>query len=343
MDSSTEAPPGNSVIEERRARRRVSATIPKEGEAAERLGRRASGPGQIPWRGYRAVLSRVLVEATSDRIGLVAAGCAFYGMLALFPALSLIVSIYGLAFDPAAVETQLALLDGVLPLPALELVASMLNGLVTANPRRLGIGALTALLLTLWSASAGMKAVLAALNLAYEQNEKRGILRFQLAALGFTLAAIAGVAFALACIVALPAILGGFGMVEPFLVRGVSIAAMLLAVMVGLSLLYRFGPSREPARWVWITPGSVVATLLWAIASILFSLYVQHFATLDATYGPLGAVVVLLLWFYVTAFVVLLGAELNAELELQTACDTTVGPEAEMGGRGAFVADHVAD
>lgn len=325
----------------RRARRSHGQAL--HGEEAASLGRDADHPGQIPRRGWGRVAARVFHEAISDRIGLVAAGCAFYGLLALFPALSLLVSVYGLAFDPSAVERQVSLLDGVLPAPALELLGSMLQGLTSQNPQRLGVGALLALLFTLWTASAGTKALMSALNLAYEQVEQRSFVAFQLAALGFTLAAIAGMAAALACIVALPALLGAFGIAEPFVVRAASLGAMLLAVLVGLSLLYRFGPARTPARWGWITPGSLLATLLWAAASILLSLYVQHFASLDATYGPLGAVVGLLLWFYGTAFVVLLGAELNAELELQTARDTTTGPSERMGSRGAFVADHVAE
>jgi membrane protein len=199
-------------------------------------------------------------------------------------------------------------------------------------------------LVALWSASAGTKALMSALNVAYEEEEKRGLIRFNLTALFFTLCGILGVVVALALIVGLPAFLR-LEMVGPagqLAARGVSHLLLLVCVVLGLALLYRYAPSRRRANWRWITPGSLVAAVAWLAASILFSLYVGRFASYDATYGPLGAVVVLLIWFYLSAFVVMLGAELNAELELQTSRDTTRGPERPLGRRGAFVADHVA-
>jgi membrane protein len=196
----------------------------------------------------------------------------------------------------------------------------------------------------LWSASAGTKALIMSLNIAYEEEEKRSLLRYNLTALFFTLCGVLGVSVALSVIVGLPALLqldwlGGLGRVAA---RLVSYLLLLGFVVLGLALLYRFAPSRNEAHWHWITPGSALAAVLWLLASVLFSFYVSRLASYDATYGSLGTVVVVLFWFYISAFVVMLGAELNAELELQTKQDTTTGPERPMGERGAFVADHVA-
>lgn len=307
-------------------------------------GHDARTPAEIPAQGWWQVLRRVWGEATSDQVLMVAASCAFYATLALFPALSVLISLYGLLFDPSAIETQLAAVRDVLPVAVFTLVAQRLHDLVTQPAATLSGGLAVGVLIALWSASAGTKALIYALNVAYEEREKRGFVRFQLMALLFTLCGIAGVAVALALIVALPPLLqlealGAFGRIGA---RLVSYLVLFGCVILGLSLLYRFAPSRREARWHWVTPGSALAAGLWLGASILFSVYVANFASYDATYGSLGAVAVLLLWFYLSALVVILGAELNAELELQTRYDTTSGHPRPMGQRGAFVADHVA-
>lgn len=307
-------------------------------------GHDARTPAEIPPHGWWQVLKRVWGEATSDQVLMVAASCAFYATLALFPALSVLISLYGLLFDPAAIETQLAAVRDVLPDAVFTLVAQRLHDLVAQPATALSWGLAIGVLIALWSASAGTKALIYALNVAYEEREKRGFVRFQLMALLFTLCGIAGVAVALALIVALPPLLqletlGASGRIGA---RLVSYLILFGCVILGLSLLYRFAPSRREARWRWVTPGSALAAGLWLGASILFSVYVANFASYDATYGSLGAVAVLLLWFYLSALVVILGAELNAELELQTRHDTTRGSERPMGSRGAFVADHVA-
>ena len=208
----------------------------------------------------------------------------------------------------------------------------------------LGLSLLISTLIALWSASTGTKAMLSALNMAYEETEQRGFLKFQAMGLAMTLAGILGAVFGIAILVFVPVLVNylGFTWHVKGLLQAASFLVLILFVLLSLSLLYRFGPCRRSARWTWVTPGSLLATLLWLIASALFSFYVAHLASYDATYGPIGAVVGVMMWFWVSAYVVLLGAELNAELELQTAEDSTEGGPRPMGDRGAFVADHVA-
>ena len=331
------------------------AAAPAAGRAPappRRLGRGARQPLHIPWAGWKRVIRRTVSEMISDRIGLAAAGCAFYATLALFPAISTLVSLYGLAFDPNTVEPQLRVLRDLLPRPAFQLISERVHTLVTQPRGTLTIGLIIGLLITLWSASAATKSMIAALNIAYEEQETRSLLRYHATALSMTLCGITGAALAVALLVFLPAVLDfipshfGFRAVEEGTQRLIQLGGpvvMLLFVGGAFSLLYRFGPSRRGAGWQWVTPGSLLATVLWLLASVAFSFYVGHFASYDATYGPLGAVVGIMMWFFVTAYVVLLGAELNAELELQTAMDSTAGQPCPIGHRGAYVADHVAE
>ncbi len=312
-------------------------------EAAS-LGRLADSPADIPWKGWKRVMRRTWGELISDRISLVAAGCAFYGTLALFPAISMLVSIYGLAFDPVTVEPQLATLQDLLPPTAFDLISQRVHLLVSKPPATLTARLLVSIGVTLWSSATGTKSIIAALNLAYEERERRSFLRYQATAFVMTLIGLVGAVLGLGFVVALPPALAflGYGGNAAALARAASLVLLVTFVMGSLSLLYRFGPCRQAARWRWITPGSTLATVLWVAASALFSFYVAHLATYDVTYGPLGAVVGVMMWFYVTVYVVLLGAELNAELELQTARDSTDGPPRPSGRRGAYVADHVA-
>ena len=335
-DSMIPPPPGRAdVIDAARA-----LAAPDSGA----LGRQANSPVDIPWQGWKRVIRRTWSELISDRVSLVAAGCAFYGTLALFPAISMLVSIYGLAFDPVTVEPHLATLQDLLPPAAYDLIAQRVHMLVSNPPATLTVRLLVSTGVTLWSSATGTKSIIAALNLAYEERERRSFLRFQATAFAMTLLAFAGAVLGLGFLVALPPALDylGYAAQSAALVRTASLLLLVGFVMCSLSLLYRFGPCRTAAGWQWITPGSMLATLLWVAASALFSFYVGHLATYDVTYGPLGAVVGVMMWFFVTVYVVLLGAELNAELELQTARDSTNGPPKPIGRRGAYVADHVA-
>jgi membrane protein len=311
---------------------------------AARLGRMARRPLDIPWAGWRRVIARTAREVITDRISLSAAGCAFYATLALFPAISMLVSIYGLVFDPATVQPQLAVLQDLLPPAAFHLIADRVQMLVSKPAGTLTFSLVLSIMIALWSASTGVKSILGALNLAYEERERRSFISFQLTALGMTLGGILAAVIGLATLVLLPALESFFGVsaYAALIARVSGLAALVMFVLLALSLLYRFGPSRRSPSWHWVTPGSAVATLLWLLASALFSFYVQHLASYDATYGPLGAVVGVMMWFYVSAFAVLVGAELNAELELQTTRDSTSGDEKPIGARGAYVADHVA-
>jgi membrane protein len=308
------------------------------------IGRTARAPAHIPWNGWKQVLLRTWREISSDRIGLVAAGCAFWATLALFPAISMLISIYGLMFDPQTVEPQLEQLRPLLPPAAFTLIDQRVHSLVSRGGTTLGLSLLFSTAFAFWSASTGTKSLLSALNLAYEEEERRGFLRFQAIGLALTLCAILGAVLGIAILVGLPAVISFLGLSGHArgLLRFGSFAVLVIFLMLALSLLYRYGPSRRAAQWHWVTPGSILATVLWLAASALFSLYVGHLASYDATYGPLGAVAGVMMWFWVSAYVVLLGAELNAELEMQTIEDTTKGGPRPIGERGAFVADHVA-
>lgn len=313
---------------------------------ASALGRLADAPTAIPWPGWKAVLRRVGMEMISDRASMVAAGCAFYATLALFPVITMLISIYGLMFDPVTVEPQLEAVRGLLPPAAYDLIAERVHQLVTQPRQSLGLSLLISLGVTLWSSASGMKSLLAALNLAYEEAETRSFLRYQFTAFAMTLAAILAGTVGVTVLVGLPAVLAFLGVTAhtTLLIRLASFGVLVVSVALALAVLYRYGPARRrQPRWRWVTPGSLVATVLWVIASALFSYYVANFATYNAMYGSLGTVVGLMLWFWVSAYVVQLGAELNAELELQTARDSTRGPPRPLGRRGAYVADHVAE
>lgn len=266
-------------------------------------------PGCPLWR-------EVADVAFSDRISLVAAGCAFYAMLALFPALSLILSFYGIWFDPLSVEPQLEVLYRLLPEASYNLIAGRVHQLVATPRETLGLSVLIGGAIALWGSSAGIRALLGALNLAYHQPEARGTLAFYATALLLTVGAILAVTVGLGFLVALPAILDalGFPPRDALMVRGMSLMLLLFAVLIAIGALYRFGPARPPTHWRLLSAGSVLATLLWVVASAAFSLYVSNFATYDATYGPLGAAAALLTWLYVTVYLILLGAELDAAL-----------------------------
>jgi membrane protein len=312
--------------------------------AEAKLGHGARTPTQIPAAGWWDVLKRVWNETGSDQMSLIAASCAFYALLALFPAISVLISLYGLLFDPAAVQSQVQAMQGVLPDAAYQMISQRVTDVASTTSSALSWGLGIGIAFALWSASAGTKALMSSLNIAYEEEEKRGFIKYNLAALGFTLVGIIGVTVALTVIVGLPAILhlDWLGPMGAIAARVISYVVLLGFVILGLALVYRYAPSRDEAKWRWLTPGSILAAVVWLVASVGFSFYVSNFGSYDATYGSLGAVIVVLMWFYISAFVVMLGAELNAELELQTQDDTTSGPDRPMGRRGAFVADNVA-
>jgi membrane protein len=258
-----------------------------------------------------------LRASVSDRVALAAAGCAFFATLALFPAMSMLISIYGLVFNPRGVEVQVLWLRDLLPPNAYWLIADRLHHLVSQPPMRLGVGLGVSVLLTFWTATVGMRSMLSALTLAYGGQESRGFLRFLAVSLSMTLVAMLGAVLAIAILVGIPAV---FRYVTPWvwrmrLVHLASVIVLLGCAWLSLGLLYHFGPARPRRARHWITPGSVLALALWLVASGLLSFYIEHIATFGVTYGPLGAVAAVMLWFFVTAYAVLLGAEFNAQLD----------------------------
>ena len=272
-------------------------------------------------RGALAIGRRVMQAAASDRISLTAAGCAFYATLALFPGIFLLVLIYGMAFDSATVEPQLEVLRELVPPETFELIADRLHALVAQPRPAMNWGAIVSGGVAIWSASAGTRAMLGALNMAHDVLETRHFLHYHSLAIGITMAATVAATLAIASLVALPGVAALLGLPAPqaWTLRGMSMSTLLAFVFLGLIVVYRLGPSGRHPGLLWTLPGAVVATLIWAAASFGFTLYVSNFATYDLMYGPLGAVVVLLMWFWVSVYVVLLGAELNVALMAQHA------------------------
>jgi membrane protein len=266
------------------------------------------------------VLQRVWDELGRDHISMLAAGLAFYSFLAIFPGLSAAISLYGLVADRADIEHHLQVLAGLLPAEALKLISDQVHQLVSAPPAKLGLGLLLSLALALWSAMSGTSMLMQTLTIAYEEEDDRGILYFYALALGLTLGEIGFGLIALALVAGIPAVLAALPLPAFWgetvsLIRWPILAGLIL---LGLGLLYRLAPRRRVPRWEWLAPGTVAATLLWLVASAGFSIYVARFGSYDKTYGSIGAVVVLLMWFYLTGYIILVGAELNCEVERAT-------------------------
>jgi membrane protein len=308
-------------------------------------GRRAERPQDIPKPGWRDVLVRTKNEISDDHVSMIAAGVAFYGLLAIFPAIAALISIWGLMFDPRQIEQQIALVSSALPQQAASIITDQARKIASSAGAGMSIAAIAGILLTLYSAAKGMKALIEGLNIIYDEDEKRGFIRLNLVSLALTLGLIAVMIVSLGLIIVAPALLGslGLGSTVEALVTYLRWPILFVVAIVGLAVLYRFAPSRNQPRWRWVSWGAAIATALWIIGSIAFSIYVRNFGSYNETYGSLGAVVILLMWFWVSAFIVLLGAELNSQMELQTAEDTTRGRPQPMGRRGAHVADTVGE
>ena len=304
-------------------------------------GREATVPSEIPRAGWRDILLRLKDAVREDRITLIAAGVAFYAMLALFPAMIVVVSVYGLVMDPEEIAAQVRAL-GVLPGDVRSILTGQLDALARAPGGRLSLSLAFGLLRALWRASAGMRARATSAHAADSEAETRGFVRLRGLAGLLTLGGILVTVLALAVIVALPVAARHLPGPAGLLISVLRWPLLAGVLVVGLGVLYRVAPSRRDARWQWLSWGSVAATGLWLVGSMLCSLYAGYAPAQNKTYGAFFAVIVLLAWLFVSAFAVLLGAELNAELELQTRRDTTVGPPQPMGRRGAHVADHVA-
>lgn len=304
-------------------------------------GRTATRPTDIPARGWKDVAVRVKRELADDHTSLSAAGIAFFGFLAVIPALAAVVSILGLITTPDDAAQRADDLFASLPTEARDLLTTQLESLAGRAGSTLTISLVVSILLALWSASSGVGHLIEAVNVAYDERDERGWVRNKLIALAFTVGSIVFVLFALGGLAALPAVLDRTGL--PGWLQLVYWPALLAGFMAGLAVLYRYAPHRDEPEWRWVSRGSAIAVMLWVLASIGFRIYAANFASYDESYGSLGAVVVLLLWLQITAFVVLLGAQINAELEHQTAHDTTEGPQRPMGERNATMADTLGE
>lgn len=303
----------------------------------------ADKPSEIPAKGWWQVIRRAWAEAKADQVPLLAAGVAFFGFLSLFPAVVAAVLTYGLVADPAQIRNQVKDLAAAMPAAGRDLLLQQLDALTSAPRQGLGIGVAIAVVAALWSASGGVGYLLTAVDLAYDEEETRGFVRRKLLALGMTLGAIVFVLLAIGLFAAGAAI--GNDVATPLRVV-LEAARLLLAIVlitVALAVVYRLGPDRDAPRIRWVSTGAAVATIIWLAASIGFSIYVATFGNYAKTYGSLAAVVILMLWLWLTAYAVLLGAEINAEAEQQTARDTTRGEPRPLGKRNAVKADSVPE
>jgi membrane protein len=305
-------------------------------------GRDARGPLRIPWRGWNDILVRTWRKIEDDRLLALAAGVVFYSLLALFPGLAAGVSCYALFADAGTIAGHLSIMADIVPAGVLDILRGEIAR-IAAKGSQLTLGFLVGLGLALWSANTGMKAVIDALNIIYEEQERRGIVRLNVVSLFFTACTIGAAVLAVAAVVVFPLVVAMVGLRSPAeaLIGHMRWPGMFVLIICGLAVLYRYGPYRSRARWRWLSVGSVLAASTWLAVSSLFSWYLGNFANYDATYGTLGAVVGLMMWMWLSTIVVLVGAELNAEIEHQTARDSTVGAEKPLGARGAVMADTV--
>lgn len=308
-------------------------------------GRFAKRPEEIPKKGWRDIVIRVKNQMAEDNLGIVAAGVAFYAFLAIFPALTALISMYGLLVEPRTVESQLNQMAGFLPPQAADLMGQILKQIAGRSEQALGWGVLLSILFGLWSANNGTKSLVQGLNIAYDEKEKRGIIKLTALTLLFTIAGILLVILSIGLVIGIPAVLNTlqFPNTIETILSWTRWPVLALLILVSLSIIYKFAPCRDKPRWQWVTWGSTIATFLWLAGSVGFSLYVQNFGNYNATYGSIAAVVILLFWFQLSSYIVLLGAEINAEIEHQTMRDTTKGAEKPMGERGAHSADDLGE
>jgi membrane protein len=292
---------------------------------------------------FRGILLRTYQQMNDNRLLAVAAGVVFYGLLALFPAITALVSSYALFAKGSTINEHLSSLGSFLPGGAMEIVKDQVDRVLAKGDVKLGTAFLFSFLLAVWSANGGVKAVIDALNVAYEEKEERGFFKLNAVSLALTFGGLVAVLVAIGAIVALPLVLSAIGLnsVIEAVIRYGRWPVLVLMTLLGLAVLYRYAPSRRSPQWKWVTVGSAFATLTWLIGSALLSFYLANYAHYDATYGSLGAAIGLMIWMWMSAIVILLGAELNAQIEHQTTQDTTEGGTKPLGARDATVADSV--
>lgn len=306
----------------------------RETSSADR-GLRAERPGELSRRGWWEVAKRVRRGVKRDNVGLVSAGVAFYAFFSLSPALTAVVTVYGLLADPAQVDARVAAVADILPAAVVDIVRSQLQRVAAGSTTALGWGFALSLGIAIWSASKGVRNLMKALNIAYGEDERRGVLKKTGVVLILTVGGLVTAIVALFLVAAVPPLIGALslgtaGRVLAEVARWLVLAALIVG---GLAVIYRYGPSRDEPKWRWVSVGSGLAAVLWLSASVGFSLFVQFFDTYHATFGALGAVAVLLMWFFLSALAVMLGAEVNAEAERQARRAPSVGHPAPPGQR----------
>jgi len=330
--------PGASAGSEPPPEHTQSAEVTQDAER----GRQAERPQEIPAKGWKDIAKRVKTEVKQDQVPLLSAGVAFYTLLSLFPAAIAGISIYGLVANPETVRSQIDRLTRLLSPETASILGTQIKQVTAGAGGTLGLATVLGILTALWSASSGMKALITGVNMTYDEGESRKFVKLRGLALLMTLGAMVLMGVALALIVAFPAVANDWPTAARWTASVLRWVLLAVLLSVALAVLYRYAPDRDNPKWTWVSWGGVIATVLWIVASLAFSFYVSHFGNYNKTYGALAGVIILLFWLYLTAFVVLVGAELNTEMELQTAKDTTTGPQHPMGEREAHAADHVA-
>ncbi|MCC5977762.1 MAG: YihY/virulence factor BrkB family protein [Salinarimonas sp.] len=310
-------------------------------DEGKRRGRRAVSPLDIPWRGYIDVFRRVGRAFSVDRVSANAAGAAFFMIFAIVPALAALVSLYGLVGDPSRLRDQLTDLDAFLPPAMLDLMDSELDRLIDQRPDTLGLTFATTFAIAIYVVNNAVLRLFDALNVIYGERETRSYFGLYGTSILFTIGALIFAAMLVNVVITIPIILRflPLGPVAGWIITVLPLVVIFVVANIGIAVLYRYGPSRVPARWRWISPGSVSAATVWVATSAGFSFYMSNFADYSATYGSLGAIAAAMMWAYLSTLILLVGAEFNAELEQQTSRDTTIPPERKMGERGANVAD----
>jgi len=308
-------------------------------------GAQADNPADIPSRGWRQITKRIFSSLGSDHVSLVAAGVAYFSFLAIFPALSAIISIYGLVMDPAQVSAQIGQLASILPAQAQQMLNDILQRITSTSDQTLGWSLVFSIALSIWSANKGTAALFEGLNIVYNEHEKRPFIKLKAITLTFTLAGFFGTICSLILIVGISAFVERIGLATwiETLISLIRWPILALLFMLALSLSYKIAPSRDNPQFKWVSVGAIVATVFWLVLSAGFAYYSANFGSYDEVYGSLAAVVITLLWLFLTVVAILLGAEINAEMEHQTNRDTTVGPEEPMGSRGAYYADRAPE
>jgi membrane protein len=318
-----------------------SATTVDSAQLEDGRGRSATTPSEIPARGWKDIVLRAYEGISDDRILANAAAVTFYALLALFPGIAALVSIYGLFADPNTIASRLDTVSSILPSGAIDVIRDQLTRLTTQGSTKLSISFAISLAISIWSANGGVKALFDALNVVYEEKEKRNFMKLNAISLLFTIGMILFLLLTLACIIAVPVALNYLPGVIGEVVNVARWPVLLVVVAGALAFIYRYGPSRTEPRWRWISWGSAFAAVVWLAASALFSWYAANFGSFDKTYGSLGAVIGFMIWMWLSVIVILVGAKLNAEIEHQTARESTSGPPKPLGRRGAKMADTV--